>query len=187
MSESDVPKKGLEHLSGLQLEKAEKSIAQQRLARKVKELSGDSEWTILEQILQEIEATYMIKKEKVPGNDKLHQQLIDEVTIRYEEEPELKQTLLEGIPSRVSISKWRNKKGWPEALWTKVRLTGLFTGPKRAMIINSLYDQAADGNVNAAKVWLTLSGDYSEKPEVTSAAEDKYREINQIIHGNKNK
>lgn len=169
------------------LEKAARSMEQVRLSKKVKELSGDSEWTILEQLLQEIDATAMARNEKPLSAEKAVTQLIQEISLRYEDEPEIMQILLDGIPSKTSISNWRASKGWTEALWGKVRLTGLFTGPKRAQIIQSLFAQAAEGNTAAAKLWLTLSGDYSEKSEVTTnATHDAFREINNIIH-NKNK
>jgi len=156
------------------------------LARKrLEKLQEDSEWNILEQILQEIESTFLVSKEKTPSNEKLVEMMAAEINAKYFDDLELKSLLHEALPSRVSISKWRKKKGWEEAVWSKVRSTGLFTQQKRQRIIDSLFEQATDGNTNAAKIWLTLSGDYQEKGNQTSEVVDQFREINSIIHGNK--
>lgn len=98
---------------------------------------------------------------------------------------EIREALLEAIPSRMTLHKWRSEKDWDEGVWGKVRGAGLFTADKRAVLINSLFDQAHGGNVPAAKIWLTLSGDYVEKADTKSDVVEQFREINNIIHGKK--
>lgn len=161
--------------------RAELSVEKGLARRRAEKLSEDSEWTILEQIAQEIEASFMVKKEKTPSLEKVRELLALEVQERYRDDEEVRQILLEAIPSKVAMSKWRKKKGWEEAVWGKVRGTGLFTGEKRAIIISSLFDSARDGNINAAKIWLTLSGDYQEKGNNSNEVVDQFREINNIL------
>lgn len=166
-------------------EMSEKSQAKILAKKRLDKLQEDSEWNILEQILQEIESTYLVKKEKAPSNEKLVELMAAEIEAKYFDDLDLKELLYEALPSRVTVSKWRKKKGWEEAVWSKVRSTGLFTAQKRQMIIDALYEQATDGNTNAAKIWLTLSGDYQEKGNQANEVVDQFREINSIIHGSK--
>lgn len=174
------------------LDAVEKSIAKKLSLQRVKELSGDSDWTLLEQVIQDIEAFYVVKNEKRPSLDKIIELVADEIHARYGsdtiENNEIRDVLLDSIPSRMTLNKWRNKKGWEEAVWIRARggASGLFSQDKRAHVIHSLYSEATSGNTAAAKIWLTLSGDYSEKDGSTkNEVLDQFREINKIIHGKK--
>jgi len=167
-------------------DRADKAIVQRLALKKIENLTSDSEWNLLEQILQEIEAYYVVSRQKIPANEALHAQLTEEVKTRFADDEDVRTALLEAVPSRVTISKWRKKKGWEEAIWAKVRGTGLFTGDKRAAVINNLYSSALEGNVNAAKIWLTLSGDYTEKDTTAkNDAMDMFRQLNEAIHSKK--
>lgn len=167
------------------LEMVERSVIQRAALKRIEHLAGDSEWNLLEQLLQDIESVFVIRKEKIPSVEKLIEFLKQEIEVRFEQDSEVKGLLLDALPSQVTVSKWRKKKGWEEAVWLRVRHTGLFTSDKRQQVINQLYIQATEGNVNAAKVWLTLSGDYSEKADSKNEVLDQFREINNIIHGGK--
>lgn len=154
------------------------------LARqKVKALSGDSEWDLVQQIAQEIEAHHLISERKV-SLAKLLELIKEEVKARYSDQPDLLEIVEESIPSVMTLSNWKKKKGWEDAVWMKIRGEGLFTSDRRAKVINTLFEQASSkGNVNAAKVWLTLSGDYVEKGDNgKSEAIDMFRQMNEAIH-----
>jgi hypothetical protein len=112
-------------------------------------------------------------------------QLKKEIESRYEDDPSLKQLLLDSIPNMRSVREWVKKDGWDEAVWGYVRAEGLFTASKRAQMIEALRDRGLDRSDVAAKIWLTLSGDYSEKMEVDNKSVDMYREINNVLHGKK--
>lgn len=161
--------------------------AKRLLARKaVEEMSNpDSLWTITQEIMQEVVATYTVKDHKaIPPINKLIEDLKSEIGIRYED-PE-KTILLDSIPNDSKFIKaWFKKDGWDTAVWGKVRIDGLFTSNKRAEVIESIRQRAIDKSDAAAKLWLTLSGDYSEKPEADSKSVDLYREINKVLQGNK--
>jgi hypothetical protein len=80
------------------------------------------------------------------------------------------------------------KDGWEEAVWKKVRGDQLFSPEKRAEVIEALRQRAIDpkkGSDSAAKLWLTMSGDYSDKMEVNDKGLEAFREINSIIHRKK--
>ena len=149
-----------------------------------KELSNpDSDWTITQEILQDIMAGYIVANPKgKPAVTVMVEDLKKEIESRYTDEPEKKKILLEGIPSVQSIRVWVKKDGWDEAVWQKVRGDKLFSADKRSQVIEALRERAMDKSDVAAKIWLTLSGDYSEKMEVDNKTVDVYREINNIIH-----
>jgi hypothetical protein len=169
----------------------ERSEAKRLALKRVEAMSGESEWNILQQLAQDIEAYYVAKNEKKPSvDDMLNVLITKEINTKYPdtspEETIIREALLDAIPSRMTIHKWRHKKGWDEAVWARVRGAGLFTADKRAVLINTLYEQANDGNVTAAKIWLTLSGDYQEKDSsIKNDIVDQFREINQILHNKK--
>ena len=165
--------------------KATLSEAKRLAIKRIEALSGDSDWNLLQQIVQEIESSFIISKNSYT-NQKLLDLLKHEVESRYSDQPDLLEILKEGIPSVMTISKWRKKKGWEDAVWMRVRGEGLFTHDRRAKVINAMFEKANEGNVNAAKVWLTLSGDYVEKdPAAKNDALDLFRQMNEAIHSKK--
>jgi hypothetical protein len=177
-------------LKALKELRAERSEAKRLALKRIDQLSGDSEWSLIQQIAQEIEAYFVAKNERIPSLDDMGDLLLKEIRTKYPEGSgpeydEVREALIDAIPSRMTIHKWRGKKGWDEGRWSKVRGTGLFTSDKRATLINDLYSQARDGNVTAAKIWLTLSGDYQEKGDTKSDVVEQFREINNILHANK--
>lgn len=167
--------------------RSEKAVAQIRLLREVKKLSDpDSEWTLPQQLLQEVMANRTVANpDKLPPLTEMVLELKEKIEKQYSEDLEIKQLLLDSIPSMESVRGWVKKDGWDTAVWSKVRVDGLFTPQKRAQVIESLRDRAMDKSDVAAKIWLTLSGDYSEKMEVDNKSADIYREINTVLHKKK--
>lgn len=164
-------------------EKFELSLIKKAAHEKIKALEKNSEWSVLQQIAQDIEAYYILKNQKSLSNPELVRLLEKEVKIRYENDDELRELLLAGIPSAPGVHKWRKKKGWQEAVWEILRGTGLFSQDKRTQIIDALFAKAAKGDTQAAKLWLTMSGDYQDKLDVKSNdTVDKFREINKVLH-----
>ena len=150
----------------------------------VKALKTDSEWNVLEEILQEVMATYVIKNPdaKFPSVRQLLEDLTKEIECRYSEDTETRDILLAAIPSNPTASRWIKQPKWNEAVWDRVRDGGLFTKEKRAKMINALFQRGLVKSDNAAKVWLTLSGDYSDKLDITQdKTVEKFREINEIL------
>lgn len=178
-----------EHLRVYSDEAIQKSADQLEALRAAKKLSRkDSQWTIPQEILQEIMAGYTIANpNSLPPLTEMVEDLKKEINTRYADDTETRDILLRSIPTMRSVREWVKKDGWEEAVWGYVRGDGLFTPAKRAQMIESLRTRGLDKSDVAAKIWLTLSGDYSEKMEVDNKSVDVYREINNIIHGNKKK
>lgn len=151
-----------------------------RAARELK--NGDSNWNLLQEIMQEIQAGYIVVDAKtMPDATKLAEQLREEVEKRFVDEPEKQKILLDGIPHVRSIRQWFKKDGWEDAVWGKIRTDQLFSSEKRAEVIESLRLRAINRSDVAAKLWLTMSGDYSEKMEVNDKTLDAFRDINSIL------
>lgn len=167
------------------LTNGEKAIVKLAAVKAVKLLNPDSKWTILQEMLQEILATHMvIDPGAKPSATIMAEELKAKVEEDYEEDPELRQMLLDAIPSKISISKWTKKSGWTEAVWDKIKGKGQFSNERRTVMMNAMYQKGASGSVQAAKLWLTLSGDYQEKAhdETKDKTLETFREINNLLH-----
>lgn len=151
--------------------------------RAAKELSNpNSQWTLVQEILQEVQAGYVVANpDKRPAVAKMTEDLKKEITARYADDPEKQKILLEAVPSARSVAKWIEKDGWEDAVWGRVRADKLFSPEKRAQVIKALHDRACNRSDNAAKLYLTLSGDYQEKLEVNDKTMETYREIQQTL------
>lgn len=165
----------------------EKIVATLAAQRAVKAISnGNSPWTLTQELLQEVHAAHVVANpDKRPSVPQMVEELKREIETRYANEEETKNLLLESIPATQNVRLWLKKDGWEEAVWKKVRGETLFSPEKRAQVIEALRTRATDPKRPsdvAAKIWLTLSGDYSEKMEVTDKSLDAYREINSILH-----
>lgn len=191
MSSDEKDKKtALENLTQVQKDEyAEKSVKQLNAYRVVKEISGEgSKWTLTQQLLQEIMAGHTVRNpDKLPPLTQMVEELKQEIEKRYVDDDDIKEALLNSIPAMRSVREWVKKDGWDDAVWGYVRGEGLFTASKRSQVIESLRMRALDKSDVAAKIWLTLSGDYSEKMEVDNKSVDTFREINSILLGNKKK
>lgn len=186
MSDEKDEKK-YEHLDPIQAEKAEKSATKLAAIKAAKELkNGDSPWTVVQEILQEIQAAHIVSDpDSNPPITKLTEQLKEEIERLYQDEEEVRDILLESVPSARSIRQWVKKDGWEDAIWSKIRADNLFSSAKRSEVIKALHTRAIEKSDMAAKIYLTLSGDYVEKNEVNDKTVDTYREIQKILHKKK--
>lgn len=192
MSEDQKLKKETENLEYLRTHKdelAERSSNKLEAVRAVKKLSGENEqWTLTQQMLQEIMASHtVVNPDKLPPMTQMVDELKKEIELRYQDEPDIKDLLLESVPAVRSLREWTKKEGWDDAVWGKIRVDGLFTASKRSQVIESLRKRANDTSDTAAKIWLTLSGDYSEKMDVSDKSVDMFRDINSILLNGKKK
>ena len=176
-----------DHLKLYKEEATAASAEQVAAYHNVKKLSNkNSDWTITQELLQEIMAAHTVANpERLPPLTEMVEQLKEEIEKRYQDEPGMKDVLLKSIPAMRSVREWVKKEGWDEAVWGYVRAEGLFSAANRAKVIKALGERAIDRSDAAAKIWLTLSGDYSEKMEVDNKSADIYREINSILHSKK--
>lgn len=147
----------------------------------------NSQWTVLQEVLQDIIAGHIVvNPDKVPPATKLVDELKTEVETRYADDPEAKDILIASIPQPRAVREWLKKDGWEDAVWSRIRGEQLFSHDKRAQVIESLRVRAIEKSDVAAKIWLTLSGDYTEEKQASDKTVDTFREINNILHKKKN-
>lgn len=185
--ENNQDEKKYEHLDPVQAEKAEKAAVKLAAVKAAKELQNeDSPWTLTQEILQEIQAAHIVvDPDSMPPATELTKQLKKEIETRYQDDDEVRTILLESVPSARSVRQWLKKEGWEDAIWAKIRSDKLFSPAKRSEVIQALHQRAVQKSDMAAKIYLTLSGDYVEKAEVNDKTVDKFREIQNILHGKK--
>lgn len=152
------------------------------ILERLKPMAKSEEWNPVQDILHEIEATFVIENKKL-NSTLLGKLILEEIDSRYKDDPDMAAILKELVPTSRTLIEWRSSQAWKDAVWTQVKGEGMFTADRRAQVINKLFEQATEkGSVNAAKVYLTLSGDYTEK---ASAEKDKdidtYREIQKAL------
>lgn len=182
-------KNSLDHLSPEKKERAELAITKLEAVRNLKKLQKeDSDWSLLQELMQEIVAGHIVSDVNYkPIVIDLRKELISEIELRFEDDLELKKMLLDAVPTTRSVREWFKKDGWEDAVWTRLRADRLFSYDKRAEVIESLRRRALERSDYAAKIWLTLSGDYSDKMEVNDATTDTYREINKVLRNTNKK
>lgn len=187
MSDDKKDEKKFDHLDPVQADKAEKSVSKLSAIKAVKALKNeDSNWTLVQEILQDIQAAHIVKDPNVsPPVTQLVKELKKEIEHRYKDEEELKNTLLEAVPAARSVRLWLKKDGWEDAVWQSIRSDKLFSPGKRSEVIQALHQRAKDRSDMAAKIYLTLSGDYVEKSEVNDKTVDTFREISKVLHRKK--
>lgn len=155
------------------------------LINEIKRMSNpNSDWHLLHEMLQEIVATKRITQPEHKLTKKEMMELLKiNIEKTYEDDENIKKLLLSALPEHPRyLEAWTNKKGWEEAVWAKIRNSNLFSQSRRAMMINSLYERGMEKDTQAAKIWLQLSGDLVEKSEVVDSTQQKYKEINKILH-----
>jgi hypothetical protein len=143
-------------------------------------VSNKGKWHILQEFLIEIHADGKIKEglgQRFPTLDDQLVLLHKKISFEFEDDPTTRDILLNYATERSTLNKWSKLPGWNDAVIDKMKSYGLFTPENRAAVINSMKEKAVkDGDVQAAKVWLTMSGDYTDKIDVNDQKFEKYKE-----------
>lgn len=172
---SDLVEKSAEDI-----EKTKKKELREKARLTLLSLSNQGKWHILQEYILEIQADGKIKEGLGQRFPTLAEQLVllhKKIEVEFTNDEET-QNLLKGyITTTMAISKWTKLPGWNDAVVDKMKSYGLFTPENRAAVINSMKKKAVDdGDVQAAKVWLTMSGDYTDKVDVNDSKFEKYKE-----------
>lgn len=175
------------HLTPLQAHVAEKAVEKLSYVKALRKLKGDNKWTILEELVQEIQADYTASGTPMPTAKFIIELTKKKIEERYsledEETKELKELLLNSIPNPQTITAWYRREGWNQAVWDKIKTDGLFSKERRAAMIHALYKRGIEKDTVAAKLYLTMSGDYSDRPpDEKNATAEQFKEINKILH-----
>lgn len=150
-------------------------------------VSNQGKWNILQEYLLEIQADGKLKEglgQRFPTHKEQLELLKKKVELEWKDEQVTLDALLLCIPVPQTISKWGKSSNWQDALVEKMKASGLFTAENRAGVIEAMRKKAAvDGDVQAAKIWLTMSGDYTDKVDVSDAKFEKYKDYQNALTG----
>lgn len=146
----------------------------------LRNLSGDNKWTILQQYLIELYADGKLKQshgQRFPTQRELQELLKRKIEFEHSDDMKVRTALLNCVPTTRTIRRWIKIEGWEEDVWKIMAKTGLYPQEEIAAIINAQKREALKGDVNSAKLVLTLAGRYDEKGQTNDEKFNKYKEF----------
>jgi hypothetical protein len=172
----------------LKKERADKSMAKRRAIKELEQelerldLFQKAEWSIMQDLALDVEAYYSASNKKLTA-EMLIEELKKEAKNRYAQYEGLPEKIAAAAPSVQAVATWRQRKEWKPAIWDRCKETGLFTKERKSMVIEKMFEKIMEkGDVQAAKMWLMMAGEYVEKQEVKGDKDiDIFREINQTL------
>lgn len=160
--------------------------------RKRVEALSEGEWTLPQELLQEIQATDIV--EEAEGNGKSKTNLKDQtkklkklIEEKFKDEPDIKELLLDYLPGYNAIRLWTHKDGWKEAVMSKIRASYSFSEARRTKVMDAVYRKAIEkGDMKAAELYLKLSGDLDTGKNGKDSKElSDYERFNSILRTKK--
>lgn len=155
------------------------------LKKRVEALSP-GKYNLVQDLLQEIQATDMIEEAATTVTHDLKSQvkrLEQEIKDKYKNEPEVKDLLLEYLPVYDTIRYWVKKDDWKEEVVKKAKSQASVSGLRRIMILDDLFKKAHErGDTRAMELFLRISGDLDTgKERKETKQEQNYRELGQAL------
>jgi hypothetical protein len=157
----------------------------QKLRSKLQVMS-DSKWTIIEEMLIEIEVelrTQLVMEaiDTLPTIPKRLDRLREEIDERFSDNPELAEILKHSIPVEINVRRWTRRPDWKEEVDKRMRDDNLFSYENRHKMIQAVFNQGVKGNAKFAEMYLKMSGDIGktqEKDPVESTFEKITKSLN---------
>jgi hypothetical protein len=171
-----------------QSEKTKEKSSREKAKLVIQSLSAQGKWHLLQEYLMDIQADGKLKQsqgQKFPTYAEQQILLHKRIASEFEEDPDTRDLLLGYVSTPKTLSRWSQLPGWNDAIIDKMKRTGLFTAEDRAAAIKAMLDKAKLGDVQAAKIYLTMSGDYTDKVDVSDQKFEKYKEYANTLIGNK--
>lgn len=147
-------------------------------------------WNDIQSTLMDIEVGFRVKLlanviDSMPSVPDMIAALGPEIELRYKDTPEHKEILLFNIPSRQTAHRWIAKIEWKEEVERRLKDGNIFTLEKRAAMIESLYRKGMLGDNKSAEMWLKMSGDLTNQPQVKDKALDSFKQISESLFNGK--
>jgi hypothetical protein len=142
--------------------------------------SSDGKWNLIQEYLIEIHADARLKEgtdstgkpgQRFPTLREQRELLKRKIEEEYSHDQKLRTSLINCIPSRMSMSRWTRLDGWDDAVVAKMKSFGIFTPTARGEVMKSIHKKAVDGDMIAAKLYVSMSGDFVEKGQ---AGDEKF-------------
>jgi len=162
-------------------EKVKREMTEREKARLILlSVSNQGKWHLLQEFMLELHADGKLKQglgQRFPSQSELLEVLKKKIEVEFKDDPITMAALILCVPTQQALSKWTKMPGWSDAVTDRMKRNGLYTPENRAEVIEALRSKAVkDGDTQAAKIWLTMSGDYTDKVDVTDTKFEKYKE-----------
>lgn len=156
-----------------------------RLRHKLQTMS-DTKWTVVEEILLEIEIDNRTKlaTDQIDSLPPVHERITrleQEIRLRFADNPELAEILVHSIPGENRVRDWLKRPDWKEEIDRRMRDDTLFSYENRHKMIQAVFAQGLKGNAKFAEMYLKMSGDIGktqEKDPVESTFEKITKSLN---------
>ncbi len=162
-------------------EKVKREMTDREKARLILlSVSNQGKWHLLQEFMLEIQADAKLKQglgQRFPTQNELLELLKKKIQVEFKDDSITMNALILCVPTHQALSKWSKISGWTDAITDKMKKFGIFTAENRAEVMEALRQKAVkEGDTQAAKIWLTMSGDYTDKVDVTDTKFEKYKE-----------
>lgn len=165
-----------------------------RLRKEVRELTENDEWTVPQLVLQEIQAEDEVL-ESVSGTSATLIDQIERMKKRIEtdfnEEPEVRDLIMQSIPGYSSILRWTKTDTWKEAVMSRIRNHKVFSNINRTKVLDNIFKVATSGgavSIKAAELYFKLEGTLNPSKENKGEVDDVYdrfKDLQKTLHSKK--
>lgn len=158
------------------------------VTRALPKVSG--RWNELQSLLIDVEVGYRVsmlaeQSRKMPSIPEMIEALKVEVDSKYKDQPEHRDILLFNIPGRQAAHKWMGRPEWKEEVEKRLKDGNLFSLEKRSALIESLYRKGVAGDNKSAEMWLKMSGDLTNQPQIKDKAVDAFKTLSESLFNGK--
>ncbi len=158
------------------------------VTRALPKVSG--RWNELQSLLIDVEVGHRVKmlaeqSSKLPSIPEMIEDLKAELEVKYKDQPEHRDILLFNIPGRQAAHKWMGRPEWKEEVERRLKDGNLFSLEKRSALIESLYRKGVAGDNKSAEMWLKMSGDLTNQPQVKDKAVDAFKTLSESLFNGK--
>lgn len=158
------------------------------VTRALPKVSG--RWNELQSLLIDVEVGHRVsmlaaQAHKLPSIPEMIEDLKAEVDAKYKDQPEHRDILLFNIPGRQAAHKWMGRPEWKEEVEKRLKDGNLFSLEKRSALIESLYRKGVAGDNKSAEMWLKMSGDLTNQPQIKDKAVDAFKTLSESLFNGK--
>ena len=159
----------------------------------LKQLAPSPKFTILQDAMIDVIVAFrteivMEKRKSMPSIAEMAEALRNLIGERFQDNADLKDLLLEAVPSITAITNWLKRPDFKEEVERRMKDDSLFSPEKRAFMIQNLYKLSMDdGNMKAAEMWLKISGELKPHVENKDKTLREFEEFNQALWTKQNK
>lgn len=166
-----------------------------RLRKEVKGLTG-GEWTLPQEILQEIQAEDILIEavsNKKPYLAEQITRMTDIIKEEFKDQPDLLKTIVESIPTYEAIRLWTKKEEWEKEVQKCIRNKNIFNNKNQAKVLDTILKAAvaAPGTMSqlkAAELYFKLEGSLNPQKDAAEKKDEvyeRYKNLQQTLHKKK--